>query len=128
MGGVGGRHRLATIAKPVAHELDLVTLSDDLALAEGADVRARAVRSGPPSDEDRLRMMRNHAGHEVHIGSAVGLTDEVGTGLGLSGLARLLSSESPHQPEQLLHIGQNSGGSNQLPWNLQRTPPLGRKC
>src|ERR1700754_1688119 len=94
MGCVGGRHRLATIAKPVAHELDLVTLSNDLTLAQGADVGARAVRSCPPGDEHRLRMMRNHAGHEVHIGSTVGLTDEVRTGLGLSGLTRLLSSYS----------------------------------
>ena len=85
---VGRGHGLAAVAQPVAHELDLVALGDDLPLAEHAHVGPRAVRRGPPGNQHRLRVMRNHAGHEIDVGLAVGLAHEIGPGLGLGCLPR----------------------------------------
>ena len=53
------------------HHRDLVALADDDALAEDRDVLARAVRRRPAGHDDGLRVMRNHARHEFHVGVAV---------------------------------------------------------
>ena len=53
------------------HRRDLVALADDDPLAEDRDVRARAVRRRPAGHDHGLRVMRNHARHEVHVGVAV---------------------------------------------------------
>ena len=83
---VGVGHRLAAIAQPVAHRLDLVALADDHALAQHAEVGTGAVRRRPSGDQHRLGVVRDHAGHEVDVRFAVGLADEVGTCRGIGGL------------------------------------------
>ena len=65
-------HGLAAIAQPGLHHRDLVALADDDALAEDRDVLARAVRRRPAGHDHGLRVMRNHARHEVHVGVGVG--------------------------------------------------------
>ena len=59
--GLRVRHGLAVIAQPHLHQLDLVALSDDDALAEDATSDARAMRRRPAGHHDRLRVVRNHA-------------------------------------------------------------------
>ena len=51
---------------------------DDDALAEHADVGAGTMRPGPAGDQHRLRVMRDHAGHEVDVRLAVGLAHQIG--------------------------------------------------
>src|SRR4030095_8283452 len=50
-----------------------VSLADNDPLAQNSDVGARPVRRRPPGYDDRLRVMRNHAGHEGDVGVAVRL-------------------------------------------------------
>ena len=108
MRGVGRRHGLAAIAQPVAHQLDLVALADDHPLAQHADVRPRAVRPRPAGNQHRLGVVRNHAGHEVDVGLAVRLADEIGP------RRRVLRSQRPLRPRRT--SGQaDPGGDDQEP-------------
>ena len=88
MGRVGCGHDLAAVTQPVAHELDLVALGDDLALAENAHVRPRTVRCRPAGNQDRLGVVRDHARHEIDVGLTVGLPYEIGPGFWLGCLPR----------------------------------------
>ena len=72
---------LPAIAQPLLHHRDLVALPDDDALAQDRDVLAGAVRRRPARHDDRLRVMRNHAGHELDVGVAVRQLPEAGRGL-----------------------------------------------
>src|SRR5439155_17694524 len=61
------------VTQPLLHRSDFVSLADNDPLAQNTDVGARAVRGRPTCHDDRLRVMRNHAGHEGDVGVAVRL-------------------------------------------------------
>ena len=65
---IGGRHILAVLPQPALGERDLVILRDDDALAQHSHRRAGTVRWRPPRHQDRLRVMADHARHEMHVG------------------------------------------------------------
>ena len=56
--------------------------------AERAHIRPGAVRARPPGDQHRLRMVRDHAGHECHVGLVVRLAHQVGPGRWIGFLRR----------------------------------------
>src|SRR6266851_2915815 len=65
--GVHVWNRLVPVPQPALHEDDLVTLADNDALAEGAHGPIRAMRGRPPGDQHGLRMVVDHAGHELRV-------------------------------------------------------------
>ena len=66
--GVRLRNGLMPLPEPALHEGDLVALAYDDSLAQGAHGRTRSVRGRPAGDQHRLRVVADHAGHEVHVG------------------------------------------------------------
>ena len=79
--GRGVGHGPAPVAQPLLHRRDLVALPDDDPFAQDRDVLTGAVGRRPARHDDRLRVMRNHAGHELDVGVAVRKLPEAGRGL-----------------------------------------------
>ena len=74
--------RQAAIAQPLLHRPDFVGLADNNPFAQDGDILARAMRRSPACHDDRLRVMRNHASHEVNVSVTIGLRDSHGPLLG----------------------------------------------
>ena len=71
---------LAPVAQPLLHRRDLVALPDDDPFAQDRDVLTGTVGRRPARHDDRLRVMRNHAGHELDVGVAVWQVVRFGAG------------------------------------------------
>jgi hypothetical protein len=61
------RDWLPAITKPRLHKGNLITLRDHDAFAESLQRRARIVCLCPPSDQNRLSVVWDHAGDKSHI-------------------------------------------------------------
>src|SRR3954464_9651556 len=81
-------HRQAAFRHPLLHQRDLIALPDDVALAEDRDVLPRAVRSAPAGHHDRLRVVRDHPGHEINVGVGIGISAQGRRGLVQCGFRR----------------------------------------
>jgi hypothetical protein len=64
---IGRGNVLAMFPQPALREHNLVILRDDDAFAQHAHRGARAVGRRPSGHLDGLRMMADHAGHEMHV-------------------------------------------------------------
>ena len=65
--GIGVRHGFVPRGEPAREQGDFVFLTGDDALAQRAHGRGRTVCRRPPRDQEGLRVMVDHARHEVHV-------------------------------------------------------------
>lgn len=62
------RHRLSPVAQPLLHKRDFILLRIDDACRKPLHRRRGPVSGRQPRHDERLCVMHNHIGHEVHIG------------------------------------------------------------
>ena len=95
-------HRLIPILQPLAHQTDLRRLRHRDAPAKDLERLARAVRLGPLGHLHGLRVVADHARHELDVGGGVRATNAVDARLldarhGTSLRARAAGPRGAHQ-------------------------------